>query len=144
MLRRARGRDLIVIRGIAEALPFVDYAFDCCLIVTTICFVDDPQAMLNEAYRVLKPGGKLVIGFIDRDSPLGQHYLCRQLDNVFYRDATLYAARDVESLLVDAGFTELSWVQTLFKAPGQTNQIEETRSGYGEGSFVVVRAARTR
>jgi hypothetical protein len=99
--------------------------------------------MLREAYRVLKPGGKLVVGFIDRESLLGRHYLSRQLESVFYRDATFYSARDVEALVVDAGFAELSWVQTLFKAPGQTKEIEETRPGYGEGSFVVVRAART-
>jgi len=143
MLQRACARDLTGIRGIAEALPFVDHAFDCCLIVTTICFVDDPRAMLREADRVLKPGGKLVIGFIDRDSHLGRHYLSRQLESVFYREATFYAARDVESLLTGAGFAKLSWVQTLFDTPGQTNQIEETRPGFGEGSFVVVRATRT-
>jgi ubiquinone/menaquinone biosynthesis C-methylase UbiE len=141
MLRRARSRDLIVTCGIAEALPFSDHAFDYCLIVTTICFVDDPRIMLREARRVLKPYGSLVIGFIDRESPLGRHYLDQQSNNVFYREATFYSARDVESLLMETGFGGLRWVQTLFEEPPKANTIEETRSGHGEGSFVAVRAA---
>ncbi len=144
MLQKARSRDLIVLRGVAEALPFPNEAFDYCLIVTTICFVDDAKIMMKEARRVLKPYGSVVIGFIDRESPLGRHYLDHQSENVFYRSATFYSARDVETLLVDAGFGELRWVQTLFKGPSLAQAIEETRVGYGEGSFVAVRAVRLR
>ena len=64
-----------MVKGVAEVLPFSNHAFAYALCVTTICFVDDASAMLSEAYRVLKPGGGLVIGFIDRTSSLGQHYL---------------------------------------------------------------------
>ena len=142
MLRKARGRHLLAVGGIAEALPFADQAFDYGLVVTTLCFVDDAQAMMHEARRVLKPSGKLVVGFIDRDSPLGQHYLARQPESVFYRDATFYSVADVEVLLTDAGFRGLCWVQTLFKPTAQNAAIEETRAGHGAGSFVVVSAVR--
>ncbi len=67
---------------------------------------------------------------------IGGHYLDHQSENVFYRSATFYSARDVEILLVDAGFGELRWVQTLFKGPSQAHAIEETRVGYGEGSIL--------
>ncbi|MBE9551448.1 MAG: class I SAM-dependent methyltransferase, partial [Proteobacteria bacterium] len=73
VLDYAEKRGISVVQGIAEALPFADSSFDYALSVTTICFVDDATAMLTEAYRVLKPGGELVIGFIDRTSDLGQH-----------------------------------------------------------------------
>ena len=98
--------------------------------------------MLREAYRVLQPDGVLVIGFIDRTSGLGQHYLAHQAENVFYRDATFFSAAEVEQLLKDTGFTAPRWVQTLSKTLDETREIEALRAGYGNGAFVVVRSQR--
>jgi SAM-dependent methyltransferase len=77
MLDVARARGIDVVEGTAEALPFADDSFDHALVVTTICFVDSPAKMLAQARRTLKPAGRLVIGFIDRESPLGQDYVAR-------------------------------------------------------------------
>lgn len=142
MLDYAAKRGILTVQAIAEALPFSDSSFDYALSVTTICFVDDATAMLTEAYRVLKPGGELVIGFIDRTSDLGQDYLAHQAGNVFYREATFYSAGKVEQLLRDTGFTEPVWVQTLSKTLYETREIEPLRAGYGRGAFVVVKANR--
>jgi len=142
VLDYASNRGISTVRAIAEALPFRGNSFDYALSVTTICFVDDATTMLSEAYRVLKSGGQIVIGFIDRISKLGQHYQAHQAENVFYRDATFFSASEVEQLLIDSGFVEPVWVQTLLKAPDETNAIEPLRAGYGQGSFVVVKAIR--
>jgi len=141
-LAYARARGVCVACAVAEALPFARAAFDYALIVTTICFVDDAVAMLTEAHRVLKPGGVLVIGFIDRTSDLGQHYLAHQAENVFYREAKFYSADEVERLLGDTGFTGPIWTQTLSKPLEQTREIEPLRAGRGHGAFVVVKANR--
>jgi ubiquinone/menaquinone biosynthesis C-methylase UbiE len=135
-------RGMSVVQGIAEALPFSNNSFDYALSVTTICFVDDATAMLSEAYRVLKPGGELVIGFIDRTSDLGQHYLAHQAENVFYREATFFSAQEVEQLLYAIGFTNTVWVQTLSKRLEDIREIEPLRSGRGNGAFVTVKARR--
>jgi SAM-dependent methyltransferase len=140
VLDYATNRGISTVQASAEALPFADSSFDYALSVTTICFVDDARAMLSEAYRVLKPGGGLVIGFIDRTSDLGQHYLAHQAENVFYREATFYSALEVEKLLRDTGFTEPVWVQTLSKTLDETDEIEPLRVGYGQGAFVVIKA----
>lgn len=142
VLNYAANRGISSVQAVAEALPFADCSFDFVLCVTTICFVDNASAMMSEAYRVLKPGGELLIGFIDRESDLGQHYLAHQVENVFYRDATFYSAAEVEQILHDTGFIETVWIQTLSKTLNEINEIEALHTGYGEGAFVVVKANR--
>ena len=142
VLGYASKRGIATVQAVAEALPFAAHSFARALCVTTICFVDDAAAMLREAYRVLQPDGVLVIGFIDRTSGLGQHYLAHQAENVFYRDATFFSAAEVEQLLKDTGFTAPRWVQTLSKTLDETREIEALRAGYGNGAFVVVRSQR--
>jgi SAM-dependent methyltransferase len=142
MLSYSIERGISCVQGIAEALPFKDAVFDYGLLVTTICFVDDPQGVLNEAHRVLKPGTPIVIGFIDRNSTLGQYYLDHQAENVFYSEATFYSAPEVERLLRNTGFANQIWGQTLSKPLDEIQEIEHFSAGIGQGAFVVVRAVR--
>jgi len=140
MLARAASRGTHAIAGTAEALPFAPHTFDHALVVTTICFVDSPTAMLTEAHRVLRPGGALVIGFIDRDSPLGLHYERHRSESVFYRDAVFYSVSDVEALLRQTGFEIRTWAQTLTRPLSEIVTVEALRPGTGRGAFVVVAA----
>ncbi len=142
VLPYASKRGIAVVQAIAEALPFADSRFDRALCVTTLCFVDDAGVMLRETRRVLKPGGVLVIGLIDRTSDLGRRYRAHQAESLFYREATLFSAAEVERLLLDTGFIEPVWVQTLSKAPEEMDEMEPLRAGTGRGAFVVVRAKR--
>jgi len=129
-----------VIEGVAEELPFEDESFDFLLMVTTICFLDDAEEALREAHRVLKLGGSMIIGFIDRESPLGKEYLKHKEENVFYREATFYSVKDVLSLL--RGFRYASSLQTIFRSLNSIDSIEPVLEGYGKGSFVVIRAVK--
>lgn len=45
----------------AECLPFADYSFDCITIAFGLRNVTDKDAALRSMYRVLKPGGRLLI-----------------------------------------------------------------------------------
>ncbi len=142
MLLHASARGIKVVEGVAENLPFEVGTFDYALVVTTICFVDSPVKMLAEAYRVLKPGGRLVIGFIDRESALGQDYLAHQDESVFYREATFISADEVEQLLLETGFSIDAWGQTLARPLPETREIESLRAGRGQCAFVVVAATK--
>lgn len=68
MLRRARHRisqgafdgDIVLLLGRAEALAFVDEGFDAVCFTYLLRYVADPEAILREMVRVLKPGGSVV------------------------------------------------------------------------------------
>ncbi len=140
MLEYAAARGVETLTAKAENLPFEDDTFDYALIVTTICFVDSPSEMLSEAGRVIKPGGHAVVGFIDRESPLGQEYLKHKEESVFYRDATFYSTSEVETLLKENGFEVSSRAQTLTGLLPEIEAIEPTKSGSGESAFIVIAA----
>ncbi len=142
MLKIARERGIKVVQGTGEELPFEGESFDRVLIVTTICFFEEPKKALEEAKRVLKPGGAIIIGFIDRESPIGRRYQEKKEENVFYREAVFFSAQEVTELLEDVGFKDLSYVQTLFGV--ETREVEEPKKGCGEGSFVVIGAKKSR
>jgi SAM-dependent methyltransferase len=144
MLAYAVARGLDVVAATAEQLPFAQSSFDFALLVTTLCFVGSPERTLSEARRVLKPGGRLVIGLIDRASDLGRGYEARRAESVFYRDATLHTADEVERLLESGGFPITSWARTLTGPLAQTTAIEPLRRGRGRGAFVVVAARNDR
>jgi len=141
MLALAAARGIECVEGVAEDLPFADATFDHALIVTTICFVDSAPRTLAEARRVLEPGGTLVVGFIDRESPIGRDYLAHQAECVFYREATFFSAAEVEGRLRDAGFTIRDWGQTLARTLPETRDVEPLQPGRGRCAFVVVMAS---
>jgi SAM-dependent methyltransferase len=137
MAEFARKRGVEVHDGVAEALPFGDDRFDFAVMVTVVCFLDDVAGAFREARRILKAGGVLVIGFIDRESELGRIYERKREQSIFYRDATFYSVSDLVRLLHEAGFADFSYRQTLF--PGETTD-QTIREGFGEGGFVVVKS----
>ncbi len=142
MAEVARKRGIEVVPGVAEHLPFADGEFDHALMVTTVCFLDDMDMAFQEVRRVLRPGGSFVIGFVDRESPLGMAYQDRKDKSAFYQDATFYSAEDIIAHLQKAGFGGFTFRQTLFRPLPEMEEVEPVKEGHGEGSFVVVRGEK--
>jgi len=142
MARIAIKNGIKVIKGVAEELPFYDEQFDFALMVTTICFVDDVRKAFEEAYRILKQHGVIIVGFVDKESIVGREYEAHKSESIFYKTATFYSTNRVVSILKEVGFKNFHFVQTVFHSLNEVKDVEEIRNGYGKGSFVVIRAKK--
>lgn len=142
MAQIAKARNISVVLAVGEQLPFRDGQFDFALLVTVVCFVKSVAQLLHEARRVIKVGGKVIIGFIDKDSALGQLYESRKDANKFYKGAHFYSAQEIVTLVHQVGFGELQYYQTIIGLPNNSATAYQVHAGYGEGAFVAVSAIK--
>ncbi len=138
MAEKARKLGIKVYDGVAEKLPFEDNTFDFVLFVTTICFVDDIKKSFEETYRVLKKGGAIIIGFVDKNSEMGKKYLEKKSKSKFYNIATFYSSEEILKYLKRIGFRNFKIIQTIF----QESKKQIIKIGFGEGSFVVIKGKK--
>ncbi|CAH0257713.1 Ubiquinone/menaquinone biosynthesis C-methyltransferase UbiE [Pedobacter sp. Bi27] len=79
---KADGNAAEFIKTTDNKLNFQDNFFDYCFTANTIYFWPDPLKYLAESYRVLKPGGKTDLAFVEKNS--GGDLPWTQLDFTFY------------------------------------------------------------
>lgn len=138
----AQSRNINAMNGVAEALPFPDGSYDYVLFVTTICFVNSLEQAFAEAHRVLKPGGSILVGFVNRNSALGREYEKKRNESRFYREAVFRSVEEIATSLDQAGFGAFQYVETLFHPLAEIVKKEPVKEGYGKGAFVVVKAVK--
>lgn len=141
MANKAVNRGVEIIKGVAEHLPYGDLQFDFVLFVT-ICHLNNIKLAIAQAFRVLKHQGALIIGFLDKDQPIAQHYLEKRQRSTFFRKATFYSVKHIKDVLKEAGFKNLEFNQTLFGELDSIKDLQLPKPGHGEGSFVVVKATK--
>jgi ubiquinone/menaquinone biosynthesis C-methylase UbiE len=140
MLALARERGIEVHVGCGEALPFAARFFDYVVILNALCFVKDECQVLQEARRVLKRDGMIIIGIIPRNSFLGTFY--RQKESLFYKDANFMTPEELVKMLRMSGFGMFEYYQTVFSFPADITQPEVPLEGFDRGGFVVVSAKK--
>lgn len=104
MLEKARqkpvtGGKVDYVQADLARLLYPSATFDGGLLQVTLEFVDEPAAVINEALRVLKTNGRLVVGLIH--GPWAQHYRIRaQKDpSSIYGGARFWTLPDLERLV---------------------------------------------
>ena len=140
MAKIARSRGMTIYNAKAENLPFDDNTFDFVLMVTTICFLEDPLQSLREIRRILRPDGKIIIGMLDKDSPLGRGYESKKKSSKFYQHANFYSVNQVLEWLRQLEYDHIQIIQTIITKPEDIKDIEAIKEGHGEGLFVVISA----
>ena len=158
MAKLAQKRGIKVKSGTAEKIPYPDEQFDTVLLSTVLSYVKDPQKAVKEAYRILKPGGHVVISFLAGEGSYAMLYELAHLRGMhdpeispphpyplpFISGTKWLTTEQVTILLQNAGFTNLRYVQTLRRHPKYSNEkVESPIEGYKEGDYIVVQGKKS-
>ena len=144
MLRIGRKRVLNPVYANGYKLPFKDSIFKIVYLIVTICFVNQPELILREINRVLKDEGKLLIGYIPRDSIWGKYYISlKEKKHIFYSYAKFYSSEEIILILHKEGFEITRVLSTLFQPPNKVRFIEKAREGlHKNAGFIIIEARK--
>jgi SAM-dependent methyltransferase len=93
-----------LVHGDARSLPFADATFDAVTAITVLCFLDAPQRAISEMVRVLRPGGRLVIGELGRHSIwAARRRMSGWLGSTRWRLARFWSPRELCGIAESAG-----------------------------------------
>lgn len=111
LLKMAKGRGVDVVQGEGEHLPYRPGSFDHVLMMTVICFVPEPLPLFREAFRVLAPGGELVVGFLEREGEIAVQYRQEKTKGRFLRHARFPSVEEVTGFFAGTGFSGTSVIR---------------------------------
>jgi SAM-dependent methyltransferase len=113
LIRIAKGRGVKVMLGEGEHLPYRERSIDSVLMMTVICFLDEPLVVFREAHRVLAIGGKIIVGFIEKNGEIARQYRHEETKGRFLRLAHFRSVDEVSRYFDEAGFSEVSVIRRV-------------------------------
>lgn len=120
-------------------LEFEDNHFDSVFSMAAVEFISDPKKAMQEMKRVVKPGGKILLGTIRKDSDWGKIYKKQaQKEDSVFSDADFKEPKDLKKLDKN-NLVEIK--ECLFIPPDspeeKINWEEENRlAGKKKGGFI--------
>lgn len=157
----ARKRGMTVTEAGAEQMPVGDGLYDTVMFNGSPSYITDLDAAAGEAYRILKPGGRVLLIDVPAESSYGILYRLggaygtwddERLRGVLPRDpypvelaggANWRPTQDKIDSALKAGFTDLFYAQTLTRHPCFSDTTpQDPVSGYDSGDYVAVCAVK--
>ncbi len=126
---RCRASDFTV--GTAEHIPFRDESFDGISSLLAFSYLREPEKVLAEAYRVLRPGGSIAVCTLGRNAftsglpviyRLGETFRVRAVGVGSFGER-YYRPIEMEKLFCNAGFTEVEVRRCSFAHMGMADPI---------------------
>ncbi|WP_163322366.1 class I SAM-dependent methyltransferase [Draconibacterium mangrovi] len=130
--------DAEVLNADAGDLPFKNESFDVVASVTMMEFVTSKDVVLNEIYRVLKPGGYLLLGCLNGNSQLAKN---AENDPVF-KNAAFYTPESLLKALTKFGAPELTYGVRF--APDFRVMDQTAEKDNHEPAFIVALVQKTK
>ena len=122
----ADGQRLLVVQGDVRALPFRSGSVDAVYSMGTIEHFDDTEGAVREILRVLRPGGRAIIGVPNRHDPFLRPLLVVLLYHLGlygYGFEKSYSRRALRAMLERAGFHVTAETGILF-IPGWLRMLD--------------------
>ncbi len=138
MLKFAKERGIQCVKGCGEDIPFKSSVFDFAVVLFTLSFVKNPNKVFCEINRIVKKGGYVVCGIIDKDSFLGEFYM-QHLDSKFYSKCKFLSTLELVDICKKNNILITEVYQTLFKIPELINECSPVKVGFGDGGYVVTK-----
>lgn len=142
--RKARqgGLALPLYRADAAHMPFASGSFDAVLSMAAFEFIENPQAVYSQMKRVVKPGGVVVIGTIQKGGAWARFYEGSAFAGTAYESAAFKGKQQLIALDPGAvtGTSECLYLPPTLEEAQYTAGAEAAAEAAGKtGGFVCVR-----
>ena len=105
---RRQSREAAIVQQVGESLPFADASFDSVVTTLVLCMVRDPDEVVREVRRVLRPGGAFLF-YEHVVSPRSRGRWWQDRLNPLWKFATTGCNlnRDLTASIEGAGFSDI-------------------------------------
>lgn len=115
-----KGKEITLCKMDLYKLDFPDETFDAVFSMAAFEFVEEPEKALDEMFRVVKKGGKVLVGTIHGDSDWGRLYMSDEVrSNSVFQYACFKTLEEMQSWKPDQ---LLASGQCLFVPPGAPDE----------------------